>query len=248
MLPLTLSLFDRIVFLVVALLGLAACLGGSRFLRFWLALAGLQAGFYVGLRFSGLILPDPVHQLVLAVVAAIILAGFFAILTRVGSLLAGAGVMLLFADQLLRLLPLPLLKPYGIYILLGFMLPGLMLGVFKVRFFLILASAFNGAWLLSFCTGGFIAAWPLDQAVLKYHQLQGGHHALIMIGTLVFMILGAWLQFALARRARPGEIHAVSQPAAEGSQIASQPDIQPVELVLPERQSVQPPESENKTE
>ena len=57
MFPLTISLLDRIVFIVIALLGLAACLSGSRILRFWLALAGLQTGFYLGLRFSGLILP-----------------------------------------------------------------------------------------------------------------------------------------------------------------------------------------------
>jgi|GEM_PF-7024904 len=244
MFPLTLSLLDRIVFLVIALLGLAACLGGSRILRFWLALAGFQTGIYIGLRFGGLLLSDPVHQLVLAVAAGIILAGFFAIITRVGSLLAGAGVMLLLADLLLRILPLPLLIPYRLYISLGFIAAGLILGVFKVRPFLILASAFNGAWLLSFCTGGLIATWPLDQVVNKYHQLKGGHLALLLIGTLVFLILGAWLQFAVAKRARSGERRAVSQPVADISPAASQP----AELILPERQIEQTPEKENKTE
>jgi len=248
MFPLTLSLLDRIVFIVIALSGLAACLGGSRILRFWLALAGLQAGFYLGLRFGGLVLPEPVHQLVLSVAAGIVLAGFFAIFARVGSLLAGAGVMLLLADQLLRIIPLPILQTYGLYISLGFALVGLILGAFKIRLFLILASAFNGAWLLSFCTGGFIAAWPLDQAVNKYDLLQGGHLTLTLVGTLVFMIIGAWLQFALTRRVRQAEHQPASQQPADSSPEVSQQASQPAELILPERQSGQIPENEEKTE
>ena len=245
MLVLSMSLLDQVVFLVIGLLGLVTCFTGSRLLRFWLALAGLMTGFYLGLKYGGLVLPVPLHQLVLAIFSGLILAGVFSIFTRVGSLLAGAGVMALLADQVLRILPLPLLAEYHLYILLSFVLLGVVLGVLKIKVFLILASAFSGGWLASFSGGGFIASWPLDQAAVRYFQLQGGQQALILISTTVLLILGAWVQFSLARRAGSAVRQPDSRPAANAGEPAA---ATPAELILPERQADHQIESEGKTE
>lgn len=199
MFTITLALLDRAVFLVIGLLGLTACLAGSRLLRFWLAIAGLQTGFYLGLRFGMLVLPNPIHQLILAVLAAVLLGGLFSILSRVGSILAGAAVMALLADQVLRMIPVSLLHDYSLYIFSGLMLLGVLLGALRVRGFLILASAFHGGWLASYCTAGVVAGWPLDQAVTAYDQLRGGGYALLMVGTGVLMIIGSMIQFRLGR-------------------------------------------------
>lgn len=214
MFSLTLSMLDRIVFLVIGLLALVACFGGSRLLRFWLALAGFQAGLYLGLNFGVLLFPVPVHQLILAIIAGVVLGGLFSIFARVGSLLAGAGVMLLLADQLMRQIPLPSFEPYRIYVYLALALLGVVPGVLQFRPFLILASALNGGWLASFCGGGFIAAWALDQAAARYNLLQGGPSVLVLVGTTVLMIMGAWTQFALARRRGPAERQVKDQQMA----------------------------------
>ena len=216
MFTITLALLDRAVFLVIGLLGLTACLAGSRLLRFWLAVAGLQTGFYLGLRFGMLILPNPIHQLILAILAAVLLGGLFSILSRVGGILAGAAVMALLADQLLRIIPISLLQGYSLYIFSGLMLLGVLLGALRVRGFMVLASAFHGGWLASYCTAGVVAGWPLDQAVTAYDQLRGGGYALLMIGTGVLMIIGSMIQFRLGRPRKSADRLPVESAAAPG--------------------------------
>jgi len=243
MFELSMSLLDRIVFLAVGLLGLVACFSGSRLLRFWLALTGLLTGFYLGLNYGGLVLPDPVHQMVLGILIGLVLSGLYSIFPRVGSLLTGAGVMALLADQLLRIILFPQLDEYHLYIVLFFVLLGVLLGVLQVRPFLVLASAWSGGWLAAFCGGGFIAAWPLDQAAVRYDQLQGGPHALVLIGTAVLLILGAWVQFGLARRSRLAVQVDGQQPI--GAEMTA---VQPATLILPEREAEVQPGIETQTE
>lgn len=236
MLDLSLSLLDRIVFLVLALLGMAACFTGSRLLRFWLALAGFQTGVYLGLRFGGLLFPEKIHQLILAVLAGLLLGGLFAIFRRVGGLLAGAAVMALIADQLL-LLSIPLIEPYALYIIIGLMLAGALAGVLLARFFLVLASALNGGFLAAFCLGGAIRGWILDSAADHYAQLTGGGLALVMIGTGVLFIAGAWVQFAVFKPglvpAADKTVNPVNIPAIPAAEETSS-DVS-ANLVLPER-------------
>lgn len=196
---LTLELLDKAVFLIIGLLALTACLAGGRLLRLWLALAGLQAGLYLGLTYGSLVFSSSVHQLVLAIVAGILLAGFFSILSRIGALFAGGGVLILLADLALRVLPFTT-DSIRLYILGGAFLAGAILGLIKFRGFLILASAFNGGWLLSFCAAGVLADWLIDDTATEYAALQGSGLTLMLISTGVLLIIGSIIQFKLTFR------------------------------------------------
>ncbi len=226
MLDLLNAILNMAVFGLVGLLALIGCLTGSRFLRLWLALVGFVSGYFMGLQWGPLMITDPVYQLVAAFLSGIVLGGFFCILPRAGALLAGAGVMLLLADEVLRIFPaIPDFVKIWFIILL--MLAGAALGVLHIKAFLALTSAFAGGWLVSFCVGGIILDWPLEQTVVQYNTLGGPGLILILIGTGVLFILGTFSQFALLKRAAKKAIVPVTDTETAD-------DVKPSDLVLPE--------------
>jgi hypothetical protein len=230
----SLSMIDQAIFLVVALLGFAACFFGCRLLRLWLALAGLLTGFYLISRFGGQILADPVHRLIVAGLCGVVLAGLFSILVRVGGFLAGAGIMALLADQLLRLLPAGL-NPIALYVFLAAMLLGGLLGILQVRAFLMPATAFAGGWLASFAIAGIILVQPVGQAIQLYDQLQGPRLILVLVSTGVLFILGTMVQVAMNRKNTGRKVPVELANAAAGQ-------FTPVDLALPTEPPTAPPE------
>lgn len=203
---LTLEMLDKVVFIIIGLAALTVVLSGGRLLRFWLALAGIQIGFCLGLTFGRLIFNFAVHQLVLAIVAAALLAGLLSIFSRIGCLLACGGTLVLMADQIMRLLQLDF-TGYKLYILGGAFIIGAIPGVLKIRHFIVAASAFNGGWLLSFCIGGILSDWLIDQIAAEYDHLAGSGLVLLLIGSAVLMIIGAIFQFKLTWRQLPDSKH-----------------------------------------
>lgn len=196
---LTLELLDSAVFLILGIAALTACFAGGRLIRLWLALAGIQAGMYLGLTYGKFLFDSSVHQLALAIVAGVLLAGLFSIFVRIGSLLAVGGTVVLLADLLLRILPI---NPgsYRLIIMGGAFLLGAIPGVFKFRVALVLATALNGGWLASFCAGGILSGWLIDRVAVEYAILEGSGLILMLIGTGVLLILGAIIQFKLTFR------------------------------------------------
>lgn len=193
---LPLPLLDQVAYITVLLLGLAICFFGYRLLRFWLALAGLQTGFYLGLWLGGNVLDNKVLILVVAVLCGILLAGLFVLVIKAGGFLAGAGAMVLLAALAMRLLQLP---PYW-YVLLVALLIGGILGVLTVKPFLILATAFNGAWLAADSVAGLLGRSQIAQYIQTHSQIKGAALALLLIGVAVLMILGALWQFRMERK------------------------------------------------
>ncbi|NLK89736.1 MAG: TMEM198/TM7SF3 family protein [Clostridiaceae bacterium] len=196
---LTLELLGMVVFAIVALLALVTALAGGRLLRLWLALVGLLAGVYLGLTYGGWFFPSPRHQLIVAAVAGVLLAGLFSILTRVGALFAGGAVLVLIADLVLRLLPVDT-DGIRLYVFGGAFLLGAVLGFFRLRPFLIFVTAASSGWLLSFCAAGLLDQWPLDHVTAKYAALSPSGLILILISTAVWLIGGSVVQFKLTCR------------------------------------------------
>lgn len=230
MLEFSMSLLDQAFFLVLGLIALICCFFGYRIFRLWLALTGFQIGFFICFSFGGQVF-NPTQLLIIAILCGVLLAGGLCIFSRVGGVLAGAGVMALLVSKLFLLIPADL-SAVSLYIYLAAMLIGALLGVLRIRMFQILTTAFAGGWLVSFCTGAIIAVWPVGQAVEQFRSLQGGGLILIWIGTAVLMICGTLVQLALKRRVR--KIKAKPAAAAGPQSVApnaNPPDEIPAESV-----------------
>lgn len=228
----SISLIDQAFFLVLGLLGLISCFFGFRLFRVWLALAGFQIGFFLCFSFGGQVF-NPTHLLIMAALCGVLLAGGLSIFSRVGGVFAGAGVMILLIDQLLRLIPIDL-STISLYIYITALLVGALLGFLRIRLFHILTTAFAGGWLVSFCVGGIVAVWPVGQAVAQYDRLQGGGQVLLLIGTIVLMIFGTLIQLALNRKALKVKPKPVTASAPETESAAPS-------LVLPDESPVEAP-------
>lgn len=220
MLEFSMSLLNQAFFLVLGLLGLISCFFGFRVFRLWLALAGFQIGFFLCCSFGGTVF-NPTQLLIMAILCGILLAGGLSIFSRVGGVLAGAGVMALLVNQLLLLIPFNL-SAITLYIYVAALLIGALLGLLRVRMFQIFSTAGAGGWLVSFCTGGIIAVWPVGQVVEHFRSLQGGGLILLLIGTLVLMICGTLVQLALKRKvrkvkAKPAAAATVTEPQSAAS-------------------------------
>jgi hypothetical protein len=209
---------ELVLYGLAGLLGLAACFFGYRLFRIWLALAGLQTGFYLGLWLGGLFLANDVLIIVLAVIAAVLMAGLFGLIFRAGAFLAGAGVLVLLAALVMQLLPFGT----NLYVLLGAVLVGGILGVLLVRPFLILATAVNGAFLVADSVANLLIGTPISQYVQLHQQLGSVRLILLLIGMVVLIILGAMVQFWMSRQSR--QKAAVKKP---GPLLATSPAISP---------------------
>lgn len=193
------SLTDQAIYGVVVLLGLSACFFGYRLIRCWLALAGMQTGFYLGLWLGGMIFKSQIVTLILAILFGLFLAGLFAIFIKIGGFLAGAAATVLLAALVIQALPFGS-GTYIIYTLLGALLIGGVLGLLSVRPFLILATALNGAYLAADSIANLITGAPPAEYVELHRQLGGSSLILLLTGIAMLTILGAVVQFQMERK------------------------------------------------
>ncbi len=192
------ALPELILYGLAGLIGLAVCFFGYRLFRIWLALAGLQAGFYLGLRLGGILFARQVPIILTAVVGAILLAGLFGLIYRIGAFLAGAGVLVLLLALILQLMPLD--SNVRLYALLAAALLGGILGVVLVRPFLILVTALNGAYLVADSVANLMIGTPIGQYVELHRTFGSVRLILLLTGILVLSILGCLAQFRMTRR------------------------------------------------
>jgi hypothetical protein len=212
---------DQAVYLVLGLLGLAVCFFGYRLFRFWLLVAGLQAGFILGLLLGSSVFRSEVMIMVVAILCGILAAGLSFTLVKVGAFIAGAATLAMLVILVMKLLG----KPANVFVVFAAVLLGGLLAIFAVRPFLILATAANGAYLVADSAANLIGGYPLSQYLQTHTQIKPGALALLLVGLVVLTVLGAAFQFREFRqRSRSArQAAAVSAAAAEtGSSVPAQ--------------------------
>lgn len=212
---------DQAVYLVLGLLGLAVCFFGYRLFRFWLLVAGLQAGFILGLLLGSAVFRSEVVVMVVAILCGILAAGLSFTLVKIGAFIAGAATLAMLAVLVMKLLGIPA----NIFVILAAVILGGLLAVFSVRPFLILATAANGAYLVADSAANLIGGYPLSQYLQTHTQIKPGAMALLLVGLVVLTVLGAAFQFREYRqRSRSAKQAAAvsAAAAATGSSVPAQ--------------------------
>lgn len=130
--------------IIVILIGVAMLFWGYPLFRVWLAIAGFMFGTVVGNMIGSLYLPGDPWPIVLAIIVGLLFAVLAFAIYRLGAVLIGAALGAIFLSLILGLLGVaPAWWIYLIGAVLGAILAGLM-----VVPFIILASSFNGAYVI----------------------------------------------------------------------------------------------------
>lgn len=212
---------DQAIYVILLLVGLATCFWGYRVFRIWLFLAGLQAGFLLGLWLGGLVFNSQLIILIVAALLGLALALLSGLIIRIGGFLAGAGILVILAWSVLQIMQVS--SSIRLYVLIGAVVLGGLLGVLSVKPFLILLTAINGAFLVTDSLFNLISRQPASQFLVIHNQLDTLTLVLLLVGTLVLATLGAIIQFRAARR-KKGE--AIPPKAAAGGTPSETPPTQ----------------------
>lgn len=188
----SMAIADQAIYGVLLILGLLVCFWGYRLFRFWLFVAGLQAGFFLGLSLGSTLLKNQVLILIVAILSALLIAGLSFALVRLGALFAGAAVVGLVFILLMQLFSVH----YSPYVLIAVMVIGGLLGVFSVKPFLVLATAVNGAWLAADSAANLISGHALNDYLTAHQAMKTGTLILLLAGIIVLAIFGTMVQFS----------------------------------------------------
>lgn len=180
--------------LAAVVIGIAVCFWGYKLFRFFLGVAGLLAGAGIGYYLGQRLLPGETWPVVAAIVLGIALAVFAYSLFKAGAIITGAFLGAVLLSLILGAMHVQTV--WWVYLIGA--VAGAVLAAIFLKPYIIIGSAFNGAYLA--VMGAYSLILMKDLVTQKnLWSIDPSYPWYIYAGILALTVLGAAVQFGVCK-------------------------------------------------